>query len=247
MPRYKLVIEYDGGGFNGWQRQEEGVPTVQQTLEDAFLKFCDEKPVVHGSGRTDTGVHARGMVAHVELARDWPPHRLQGALNWHVRPAPVSVLAVEPVADDWHARFSCKGRRYLYRILVRRGQPVLEAGRVWYMTGPLDHEAMQEAARHLIGQHDFTTFRAAMCQAASPVKTLGELRVEKNGEEIHIHAAARSFLHHQVRNMVGSLSLVGLGRWSPDHMRTALEARNRSAGGPTAPACGLYFMDAWYE
>lgn len=245
MPRYKMIVEYDGGPFNGWQRQD-GLPTVQQVLEDAFAAFSREKPVVFGSGRTDAGVHACGQVAHVELSREWRTDRLLGALNWHVRPHRISVLSVEPVPDDFHARFSCLGRRYLYRILCRRGLPALDAGRVWFVTGPLDVAAMQAGAERLVGTHDFSSFRAAMCQSASPVKTLDELRVEAAGDEIHIHAAARSFLHHQVRNMVGTLSLVGLNRWTPDDVTRALEARDRGAAGPTAPATGLYFMDAWY-
>jgi tRNA pseudouridine38-40 synthase len=245
MPRYKLVIEYDGGAFAGWQRQEDGIITVQQVIEDAFAKFT-EVPRLHASGRTDSGVHARGQVAHVTLERTWLPHKLEGALNWYVRPYPVSILSVEEVDPEWHARFSCKGRRYLYRILNRRGLPALEIGRVWFQPSPLDAEAMHVAAQRLIGHHDFSTFRAAQCQANSAMRTLEHLSVERVGEEVHVHASARSFLHHQVRNMVGTLAMVGFGKWTADDVTRALEARDRAAGGPTAPPDGLYFMEAWY-
>ncbi|MFD2261706.1 tRNA pseudouridine(38-40) synthase TruA [Lacibacterium aquatile] len=245
MPRYKLVIEYDGGAFAGWQRQEDGIVTVQQVIEDAFAKFT-ETPRMHASGRTDAGVHARGQVAHVTLERTWHPNKLQGALNWYMRPHPVSILSVEEMPIDWHARFSCIGRRYVYRILNRRGLPALEIGRVWFQPSKLDAAAMHEAAQRLIGHHDFSTFRAAQCQANSAMRTLEHLSVERLGDEIHVHASARSFLHHQVRNMVGTLAMVGFGKWSADDVTRALEAKDRAAGGPTAPPDGLYFMEAFY-
>jgi tRNA pseudouridine38-40 synthase len=198
------------------------------------------------AGRTDAGVHALAMSAHVEIERQLTPHRLREGLNALVRPSPISVLEVERVADDWHARFSCIGRRYLYRILDRRAPPALDAGRVWHIAVPLDAEAMADAAAMLVGRHDFTTFRSAQCQSQSPVKTLDRLEVRRAGEEVHIEAAARSFLHHQVRSMTGCLALVGRGQWKPDDMRRALEARNRAALGLNAPPHGLYFVEAIY-
>jgi tRNA pseudouridine38-40 synthase len=205
-----------------------------------------ELAAVHGAGRTDAGVHALAMPAHADIAKALTEHRLREGLNALVRPHPISVLGVERVADDWHARFSCTGRRYRYRILSRRAPPAIEAGRVWHIAVPLDVEAMREAAAHLLGRHDFTTFRSAHCQSDSPVKTLDRLEVRQQGEEIHIEAAARSFLHHQVRSMAGCLALVGRGQWRPDDMRKALEARDRSALGLNAPPHGLYFVEATY-
>jgi len=199
------------------------------------------------AGRTDAGVHALAMTAHTDVAKALTSHRLREGLNALVRPQPISVLDVEPVADDWHARFSCVGRRYLYRILSRRAPPALDAGKVWHIAVPLEVDAMREGAAHLIGRHDFTTFRSAHCQSDSPVKTLDRLEVEKAGEEIHVTAAARSFLHHQVRSMVGCLALVGRGQWSPDDIRKALEAADRSALGLNAPPHGLYFVQALYD
>jgi len=245
VTRWKLTIEYDGGPFMGWQRQDHG-PSVQQTLEEALHRMTGELATVTAAGRTDAGVHALAMSAHVDLARTLTPHRLREGLNALVRPQPIAVREVEPVADDWHARFSCTGRRYLYRILNRRAPPALDRGRVWHIAGPLDAGAMSEGAAHLIGRHDFTTFRSAHCQSDSPVKTLDELAVTRNGEEIEIEAAARSFLHHQVRSMVGCLALVGRGQWTPDDMRKALEAADRSALGLNAPPHGLYFVEATY-
>jgi tRNA pseudouridine38-40 synthase len=198
------------------------------------------------AGRTDAGVHALAMSAHVEIERHLTPHRLREGLNALVRPHPVSVLEVDQVADDWHARFSCIGRRYLYRILNRRAPPALDAGKVWHIAVPLDVEAMAEGAAHLIGRHDFTTFRSAQCQSDSPVKTLDRLEVRRAGEEIHIEAAARSFLHHQVRSMTGCLAMVGRGQWTPGDMRKSLEARDRAALGLNAPPQGLYFVEAIY-
>ena len=245
MTRWKLTIEYDGGPFMGWQRQDHG-PSVQQALEEALHRMTGELATVTAAGRTDAGVHALAMSAHVDLARTLTPHRLREGLNALVRPQPVSVREVEPVADDWHARFSCTGRRYLYRILNRRAPPALDRGRVWHIAEPLDAGAMSEGAAHLIGRHDFTTFRSAHCQSDSPVKTLDELAVTRIGDEIEIAAAARSFLHHQVRSMVGCLALVGRGQWTPDDMRKALEAADRSALGLNAPPHGLYFVEAIY-
>jgi tRNA pseudouridine38-40 synthase len=205
-----------------------------------------EQPTVIAAGRTDAGVHALAMAAHVDVEREVTAHRLREGLNALVRPHPVSVLEAEPVAHDWHARFSCVGRRYLYRILARRAPAALDAGRAWHIAVPLDVEAMREGARHLIGRHDFTTFRSAQCQSDSPLKTLDRLDVAKVGEEIHVTAAARSFLHHQVRSMVGCLAMVGRGQWQPEDMRRALEARDRAALGFNAPPHGLYFVEAVY-
>jgi len=243
--RWRLTIEYDGGPFMGWQRQEHG-PSVQQALEEALFRMTGEMAAVHAAGRTDAGVHALAMSAHAEIEKTVTAHRLREGLNALVRPQPISVLAVEQVADDWHARFSCIGRRYLYRILNRRAPPALERGKVWHIPVPLDVEAMQAGAAFLVGRHDFTTFRSVQCQSDSPVKTLDNLEVSRVGEEIHVQAAARSFLHHQVRSMVGCLALVGRGQWQPEDIQRALEARDRSALGFNAPPHGLYFIEAVY-
>ncbi len=245
MPRYKLTIEYDGTGLVGWQRQKSGL-SVQAILEDAVERFCGEAVTVYGAGRTDAGVHALAQVAHLDLSRPADPEEIRGALNHHVKPHAVSVLAVEPAPDGFHARISARGRHYRYRILNRRPPPALERNRVWHVGVRLDVEAMREGARHLLGTHDFTTFRDSLCQAKSPVKTLDRLEVARAGEEIVIEARARSFLHHQVRNMVGTLKLVGAGKWSPAHVKRALEARDRRVGGPTAPAQGLCLVDVIY-
>jgi tRNA pseudouridine38-40 synthase len=245
MPRYKLTLEYDGTGLVGWQRQASGL-SVQEILETAVERFCGEAVRVHGAGRTDAGVHALAQVAHFDLSRDSDPEEIYGALNHHVRPHAVSVLAVDLVPVTFHARISARGRHYRYRILNRRSPPGLERGRVWHVGPPLDVAAMQEGARHLLGEHDFTTFRDALCQAKSPVKTLDSFDIARSGEEIVVEARARSFLHHQVRNMVGTLKLVGLGKWSPLHVKRALEARDRRAGGPTAPAQGLCLVGVTY-
>lgn len=245
MTRWRLTIEYDGGPFMGWQRQDHG-PSVQQALEEALQRITGEAGQFIAAGRTDAGVHALAMSAHVDVERGLTPHRLREGLNALVRPKPISVIDVCPVAADWHARFSCVGRRYLYRILGRRAPPVLDAGRVWHMPIPLDADGMRDGAAHLIGRHDFTTFRSAQCQADSPVKTLDKLDVVQAGDEIHVTAAARSFLHHQVRSMVGCLALVGRGQWQPDDMGKALEARDRAALGFNAPPRGLYFVEATY-
>jgi tRNA pseudouridine38-40 synthase len=245
VTRWRLTIEYDGGPFMGWQRQDHG-PSVQQTLEEALQRMIGEQPQFIAAGRTDAGVHALAMSTHVDIDRALTPHRLREGLNALVRPHPVSVLEVSRVADDWHARFSCIGRRYLYRILNRRTPPALDIGRVWHVAVPLDVDAMCEGAVYLVGRHDFTTFRSAQCQSDSPIKTLDSLEVSRIGEEIHIAAAARSFLHHQVRSMVGCLGLVGRGQWEPAEMARALAARDRTALGFNAPPQGLYFVQAIY-
>jgi tRNA pseudouridine38-40 synthase len=245
VTRWRLTIEYDGGPFMGWQRQDHG-PSVQQTLEEALRRMTTEVAAFTAAGRTDAGVHAVAMTAHVDVMKSLTAHRLREGLNALVRPHPIAILDVAEVADDWHARFSCIGRRYRYRILNRRAPPALDVGRVWHIAVPLDLEAMQQGAAQLVGRHDFTTFRSAHCQSDSPVKTLDALEISKVGEEIHVEAAARSFLHHQMRSMVGCLALVGRNQWQPDDMRKALEARDRAALGLNAPPHGLYFVEAVY-
>lgn len=245
MARYKLTIEYDGGPFVGWQRQDNG-PSVQQALEEAAQRYCGQAVVAHGSGRTDAGVHALGQVAHIEVDRGDAADKVRDAINYHLRPAPVAVVAAEMVDDDFHARFSCRERSYIYRILNRRSRPALEAGRVWWVKGTLDAEAMHAAAQELVGVHDFTSFRAKECQAKSPHKTLDELVVTRRGAEVEVYARARSFLHHQVRNMVGTLVAAGEGKLGPADMRRILLACDRAKAGQTAPACGLYFLRAEY-
>jgi tRNA pseudouridine38-40 synthase len=245
MPRYRLTIEYDGTGLVGWQRQPSGF-SVQEALETAIMRFCGERITVHGAGRTDAGVHALAQTAHLDLARVVAPAVLRGAINHHLRPAAISILAAELVPDEFDARLSAVARVYLYRILNRRAPPALDRKRVWQVAPPLDVEAMREGAGYLIGHHDFSTFRDSLCQAKSPVKTLQALDLRRAGEEIHIVARARSFLHHQVRNMAGTLKLVGLGRWRPGDVARALAARDRRAGGPTAPPEGLYLVEIRY-
>ncbi len=245
MPRYKLTIEYDGGGFVGWQRQRTG-PSVQEAVETAIIRFCGEDLRISAAGRTDAGVHAVGQVAHVDLQRDFPPDTVRDAINFHLKPAAVAVLHAERVAHDFHARFSARARFYRYRITNRKAPPVLDRGHVWWVPKPLDAEAMASAARCLEGRHDFSTFRATLCQAASPVKTLDRLHVARSGHEITIEADARSFLHHQVRNMVGTLKWVGEGRWTRTDVEAALAACSRARGGPTAPAHGLYLIAVSY-
>jgi len=246
MPRYKLTIEYDGGPFVGWQTQANGA-SVQSTLETALARFTGETPVVHGAGRTDAGVHAFGQVAHVDLERDWDADVLRRAINAHVRPLPVSVLVASAIDPDFHARFSATARHYLYRILNRRSPAALERGHVWWIPIALDAEAMQEGAHYLLGRHDFTTFRAVSCQSKSPVKTLDRLDVARYGDTIEIRAAARSFLHHQVRSMVGTLKLVGESKCRPADVGAALAACDRAACGPVAPAHGLYLVSVDYN
>ncbi len=245
MPRYKLTLEYDGTGLVGWQRQAAGA-SVQQALETAVERFCGARVTVHGAGRTDAGVHALGQAAHLDLPREAAPEVIRNALNHHVKPAAIAVLAVERVAENFDARRSARGRVYLYRILNRRPPAALERGRVWHVGPALDEAALQRAARLLLGRHDFTTFRDSLCQAKSPVKTLDALEVTRAGDEIRIAARARSFLHHQVRNMVGTLKLVGAGKWRADDVARALDARDLRAGGPTAPPEGLYLVEVVY-
>jgi tRNA pseudouridine38-40 synthase len=245
MPRYKLVIEYDGGPFVGWQRQENG-RSVQQALEEAVAAFSGERVVVKGAGRTDSGVHALGQVAHIDLRRDWPADTVRDALNAHLRPEPVAILSAEAVGDDFDARFSAVKRHYLYRIAERRAPPVLDRGRVWWVAAPLDVDAMHAAAEALVGKHDFTTFRSSECQAKSPVKTLDRLDVARAGDEVVVRASARSFLHNQVRSMVGSLKKVGDGSWPVAALGDALAARQRARSGPVAPAEGLYLLAVDY-
>lgn len=246
MPRYRLTIEYDGTPFVGWQVQPDGV-SVQGALETAVHKLTGETAGIRGAGRTDAGVHGRGQVAHFDLAREWPADKIRDGLNFYLKPLPIVVLESAAAPPDFDARFSATARHYLYRILARRSPPALERNRVWWMPRTLDVDAMREAASVLVGRHDFTTFRAVQCQAKSPVRTLDRLDVKIVDGEIHIHASARSFLHNQVRSMVGSLKLVGERKWSETDLRTALEARDRTACGPVAPAAGLYLMAVDYS
>jgi tRNA pseudouridine38-40 synthase len=245
MPRYKLLIEYDGAPFVGWQVQDNGV-SVQGVLTAAVAAFSGERVHVQGAGRTDAGVHALGQVAHMQLAKTWDVDTVRDALNAHLRPHPVAVLAAEAVGDDFDARFSARQRHYVYRIVNRRPDLALEAGRAWRAPRLLDASAMHAAAQRLVGRHDFTTFRATECQAKSPVKTLDRLDVERDGDALRVHASARSFLHHQVRSMVGSLVAVGDGRWSADDLARALAARDRKACAPVAPPDGLYLVRVDY-
>jgi tRNA pseudouridine38-40 synthase len=245
MTRFALTLEYDGGPYMGLQRQAHG-PSVQQHVEEAVQAITGEQAIMHAAGRTDAGVHALAMRAHIDIQKPIDSFRLMEAINARLRPEPIAVLACETVPDDWHARFSCTGRAYIYRITNRRAPLTLERGKAWHVVAPLDTDAMQTAAQHLVGHHDFTTFRSVHCQAASPVKTLDRLDVVRDGYEIDIHAAARSFLHHQVRSMVGCLVLVGRGKWSAGDLKAALDARDRSALGHNAPPDGLYFAAAHY-
>jgi tRNA pseudouridine38-40 synthase len=246
MPRYRLTVEYDGTGLAGWQRQASGV-SVQEVIEDAAHRFSGERPTVVGAGRTDAGVHARGQVAHLDLARDWPADTVRAALCFHLKPHAVAVVAAERVPDSFHARFDARERRYAYRILNRRSPAALDRGRAWHVARPLDTEAMADAASLLLGPHDFTSFRSAECQARSPVKTLDALDVTRSGDDVRIAARARSFLHHQVRILVGTLALVGEGKWRRGDVAGALAARDRSAAGPTAPAQGLTLVAVRYD
>ena len=249
MPRYALKIEYDGTPFSGWQRQSER-PSVQGAVEAALARLDPGAPAIAAAGRTDAGVHALGQVAHADLARDWDPFRLVEALNYHLRPAPVAVVACALVPEDWHARFSAMERRYLFRILERRAPATVEAGRVWQVPRTLDLDAMRAGAAHLLGHHDFTTFRSTICQAKSPVKTLDEARIDRveglSGSELHFRFRARSFLHNQIRSFVGTLERVGSGAWAPDDVKRALEARDRAACGPVCPPQGLYLSGVGY-
>jgi tRNA pseudouridine38-40 synthase len=245
MPRYKLTIEYDGTPFVGWQIQDNG-RSVAGAIAEAVGRFAGETPKVSGAGRTDAGVHARGQVAHIDLAKEWDTDTIRDALNAHLRPEPIAILTVEAVPVDFDARFSARARHYLYRIANRRADLALDRDRAWRVIRPLDARAMHEAARELVGHHDFTTFRSTECQAKSPMKTLDRLDVSREGDEICIEAQARSFLHNQVRSMVGSLVQVGEGKWGAADLAAALEAKDRTRCGPVAPACGLYLVRVDY-
>jgi tRNA pseudouridine38-40 synthase len=245
MPRYRVTLEYDGGPFAGWQRQDNG-PSIQGSLEDAIFKLSAERVTVTGAGRTDAGVHARGQVAHFDLVKEFPADTIRDALNAHLRPAPIAVVEAVVAANDFHARFSATARHYEYHILTRRAPPTLDRGFVWHVGRMLDSNAMQEAANMLLGTHDFTTFRATECQAKSPMKTLDRFDVSAQGDEIMLYAKARSFLHHQVRSMVGTLKLVGEGKWQPYDVALALSARDRTRCGPVAPPEGLTLLRVDY-
>ena len=245
MPRYRLLVEYDGRPYRGFQAQER-LPSIQGAIEKAVLGFSGQKIRLIGAGRTDTGVPATGQVIHMDLEQDWRPAVVRDALNAYLMPQPISILEAEKVADDFHARFSATGRRYLYRILNRRSPPAVDQGRVWHVRRPINVEAMNEAAQVLVGHHDFTTFRDMQCQSRSPLKTLDVARVWREGDEVHLVFEARSFLHRQVRSMAGSLCQVGIGRWTAADIKALLEARDRQACGPVAPADGLYLTGVGY-
>lgn len=245
MTRWKVTLEYDGAGFSGWQRQA-GQMSVQQAIEEAVEAFCGERVAVLGAGRTDAGVHALAQVAHFDLQREYPPHTVRDAVNFHLKPNPVAILEAEPVSPDFDARRSAVSRAYLYRIENRRARAVLDRGRVWHVPTPLDAEAMNAAAQLFVGRHDFSAFRAAECQAASPVRTIDSIAVTRSGSEIRLNVCARSFLHNQVRILTGTLKLVGEGRWSERQVAAALASRDRSHGGPTAPPFGLYLTGVVY-
>ena len=246
MPRYRLTLEYDGSAYNGYQAQA-GLPSVQEAVETAVFAFSGERVRLQAAGRTDTGVHATGQVVHVDLEKDWPERTVANALNAHLNEEAVVVLDASHAPEGWHARFSATKRRYLYRILNRWAPPALERGRVWHVKKPLDAEAMHEAAQVLVGHHDFTTFRDLACQSKSPIKTLDEARVWREGDEVLLSFVSRSFLHRQVRSMTGTLAEVGVGRWSRDDVQAALDARDRRACGPVAPAHGLYLVGVDYD
>ncbi len=249
MPRYALLVEYNGAPFAGWQRQKEH-PSVQGAIEAALGKLEPREHTIAAAGRTDAGVHAMGQVAHCDMERDWDPFRLSEALNYHLKPDPVAILKAVRVDDDWHARFSAVERQYLFKLITRRAPLTVEAGQMWRVNHDLDLEAMQKGANYLLGEHDFTTFRSTICQALSPVKTLDELRIEAHprphGMEYHFHVRARSFLHNQVRSFVGTLERVGAGAWTPEDVKTALEAKDRAACGPVSPPMGLYLARVGY-
>jgi len=246
MPyRYKLIIEFDGADYVGWQRQNNG-PSIQAALEDAVYLFCGDRISAVGAGRTDAGVHALGMAAHIDLSKDQEADVVRDAINHHLKPAPISVLTTEKINDDFHARFSSTGRHYQYRLINRRSPLTLEAGRAWRISGKLNTGAMNAGGQYLVGKHDFSAFRAAQCQSASPVKTLSEISCTRYGDHIEVCVSAPSFLHHQVRSIAGSLVQVGLGKWSPEKIREILESADRAECGPVAPACGLYFVKSDY-
>ena len=249
MPRYALLVEYDGRPFAGWQRQADQ-PSVQGAIESALARLEPRAHTIAAAGRTDAGVHARGQVAHCDMDKDWDPFRLSEAVNFHLKPQPVAIRAAASVSDDWHARFSAVERRYLFRLLMRRAPVTLEAGQVWRVNHALDVEAMRAGAIHLLGRQDFTTFRSVMCQAKSPIKTMDEITIRRAeglaGPEVHFFLRARSFLHNQVRSIVGTLERVGAGAWAPEDVKTALEARSRAACGPVCPPDGLSLMGVGY-
>ncbi len=249
MPRFALKVEYHGAPFAGWQRQKDQ-PSIQGAIEAALAKLQPGEHTIAAAGRTDTGVHGLGQVAHCDMTRDWDPFRLSEALNFHLKPAPVAIVACTKVDDDWHARFSALERQYLFRVLIRRAPATHDAGQVWQLNNDLDVEAMQTGANYLLGHHDFTTFRSSICQSQSPLKTLDELRIERvqglSGPEVHFHVRARSFLHNQVRSFVGTLERVGAGTWAPEDVKSALEARDRAACGPVCPGHGLYLARVGY-
>ena len=249
MPRYAMKVEYHGAPFAGWQRQADQ-PSVQGAIEAALARLEPGPHTIAAAGRTDAGVHGLAQVAHCDLHKDWDPFRLAGALNYHLKPQPVAILNIARVSEDWHARFSATERRYLFRLLCRRAPATHDAGLVWQVGHPLDPEAMRAGAAHLVGHHDFTTFRSSICQAASPVKTMDEIAIEAldgpSGPEIRFRLRARSFLHNQVRSIVGTLERVGTGAWAPDDVKTALEARDRAACGPVCPPQGLYLAGVGY-
>ena len=245
MPRYRLTIEYDGQPYKGFQAQET-LPSVQGSIERAVKAFSGQTLRLQAAGRTDTGVHATGQVIHIDLEREWRPEVVRDALNAHLMPEPIAIIDAQVAEGDWHARFSATERRYIYRILNRKSPPALDRGKVWHLKKPLDAEAMHDAAQVLIGNHDFTTFRHMQCQAKSPVKTMDVARVWREGEQVLLEFASRSFLHRQVRSMTGTLAEVGIGRWSASDVKAALEARDRKACGPVAPADGLYLMGVKY-
>jgi len=246
MPRYKCTVEYDGTGFHGWQRQDE-VCSVQTAIEVAIESFCGQSAEIFTAGRTDAGVHAKGQVFHFDLQAAHEPFKIISAVNHHLKPSPIALLQVEEVDGEFHARFSAIKRHYVYRIINRRAPLALEANRAWQVPVDLDEKLMQEAANFLLGTHDFTSFRDSECQSKSPVKTMDEIRIQRTGDEIRIYISAKSFLHHMVRNITGTLKMVGIKKWSPEYMCNILAAKNRSAAGPTAPACGLYLTKIDYS
>ena len=250
MPRYALKVEYDGKPYHGWQRQRD-VPSVQQTIEIAISKIASEKPEIQGAGRTDAGVHATGQIAHVDLNKPWDSFRLSEAINYHLRPEPISITKCSIVADDFHARFSAKERRYVFRLLSRRAPAIVDVGWVWQIQHDLDLELMQEGAKYLVGKHDFTTFRSSICQAQSPIKSLKEISIKEisleHGKEFEFTIIARSFLHNQVRSFIGTLERVGAGSWDPERVHEALIAKDRSQCGPVCPPHGLYLAEVSYD
>jgi tRNA pseudouridine38-40 synthase len=246
MPRYKCIVEYDGTHFAGWQRQKEA-PSIQGEIEKALYAFCGKHTVIYTAGRTDAGVHAFGQVCHFDLEKSYPIERIRGGLNFHLATDEIVIVSVEEVDPEFHARFSAKKRYYQYRILNRRTQAAVDKYRVWHVPVPLNEQQMQEAANYLIGHHDFTSFRDSQCQSHSPVKTLDQLDVIRQGEELIFYVSAKSFLHHMVRNLVGTLVLVGEGKLAPQEMVTILDKKDRCVAGPTAPAQGLYFMKVDYK